>query len=45
MKGIELLMTGRPDAKKVIILATDGQPTGNEALPAPIQVSDKDYYE
>ena len=38
MEGIELLMTGRPDAKKVIILATDGQPTGDESLPSPIQV-------
>ena len=37
MEAIKVLMTGRPDARKVLIIATDGQPTGNEALPSEIQ--------
>ena len=37
MEAIKVLMTGRPDARKVIILATDGQPTGNELLPNEIR--------
>jgi Mg-chelatase subunit ChlD len=36
MEAIKVLMTGRADARKVLILATDGQPTGHEGLPQPI---------
>ena len=37
MEAIKVLMTGRPDAKKVIILATDGDPTGDESIPDAIK--------
>merc|ERR1711871_661031 len=37
MQAISVLMQGRAQAKKVIVLMTDGQPTGIESLPSEIE--------